>query len=79
VHRLRAALGLPATTLRRLGDVLLLDVAGWDVDLLRLDLDQPLAGNLCQVQFPYDDLFVERRQVIEGQVAEARARRQPSE
>lgn len=74
VHRLRAALGLSPTTLRRLGDVLLLDVAGWDVDLLRLDVDQPLAGNLCQVQFPYDDLFVERRQIIEGRVAAARRR-----
>jgi hypothetical protein len=74
VHRLRAALGLPPRTLRRLGDVLLLDVAGWDVDLFRLDVDQPLAGNLCHVQFPYDELFVERRQIIE-----ARARRRFSE
>ena len=73
VHRLRTALGLSATTLRRLGDVLLLDVTGWDVDLFRLDddPDQPVAGNLCHVQFPYDELFIERRQVVE-------ARRRPS-
>jgi DNA-binding SARP family transcriptional activator len=78
VHRLRASLGLPASTLRRVGDVLLLDVSGWDVDLFRLDPDEPVAGNLCHVQFPYDDLFVERREVIEGQLADARARRRPS-
>jgi hypothetical protein len=35
VHRLRTALELAPGTLRRVGDVLLLDPAGWDVDLLR--------------------------------------------
>jgi hypothetical protein len=77
VHRLRAALDLAPGTLRRVGDVLLLDPAGWDVDLLRFracpaEAVGGLAGNLCQVQFPYDDLLVEHRHRLDAQIASAR-------
>lgn len=36
VHRLRSALDLPPEALRRVGDVLLLDPRGWDVDLFEV-------------------------------------------
>jgi hypothetical protein len=78
VHRLRTALGLAPGTLRRIGDVLLLDPTGWDVDLFRLRAgpdaalaDEP-GGNLCHVQFPYDDFLVEQRHVLDAQIASAR-------
>ena len=67
VHRLRTTLRLPPGRLRRVGDVLLLDPAGWDVDLFRLrrgEVAGPVAGNLCHVQFPYDDLLVEHRHLL---------------
>jgi DNA-binding SARP family transcriptional activator len=77
VHRLRTALGLAPGTLRRVGDVLLLDPAGWDVDLLRFraapaEVVAEVTGNLCHVQFPYDDLLVEQRHVLDAQIASAR-------
>jgi len=77
VHRLRSALDLDAGALRRVGDVLLLDPAGWDVDLLRFrtapaDAIGEVTGNLCHVQFPYDDLLVEQRHVLDAQIASAR-------
>lgn len=78
VHRLRNALGTGTGTLRRIGDVLLLVPDGWDVDLfhyrqaLRERSDQQLdalrrkvSGNLCHVQFPYDDYFVEHRRALD--------------
>jgi hypothetical protein len=82
VHRLRTALGLAPEHLRRVGDVLVLDVDGWDVDLFRFrrdlaadDLDRRraalglLRGNLCDVQFPYDDHFGEHRRAIAAEAA----------
>jgi DNA-binding SARP family transcriptional activator len=79
VHRLRTALDLDPGTLRRVGDVLLLDPAGWDVDLFRFratpaDVVDQLGGNLCHVQFPYDDLLVEQRHLLDAQIASARRR-----
>jgi hypothetical protein len=86
VHRLRAALGLDPSGLRRTGDILVLDVEGWDVDLLRLrrtlrdpgvDDDRRRAalgeirGNLCDVQFPYDDHFCDHRRVVAAEAARA--------
>jgi hypothetical protein len=77
VHRLRTALGLAPHSLRRVGDELVLDTDGWDVDLFRLrrglaedDIDRQqaalhlLRGNLCDVQFPYDDHFGEHRRAV---------------
>jgi hypothetical protein len=77
VHRLRTALALDPGTLRRVGDVLLLDPAGWDVDLFRFratpgEVVDQVSGNLCHVQFPYDDLLVEQRRVLDAQIASAR-------
>jgi len=82
VHRLRTALGLAPHGLRRVGDVLVLDVEGWDVDLFRFRRDltdddverQQLAlhllrGNLCDVQFPYDDHFGEHRRAVAAEAA----------
>jgi hypothetical protein len=79
VHRLRTALDLTPGTLRRVGDVLLLDPAGWDVDLFRFraapdDALGAVAGNLCHVQFPYDDFLVEQRHVLDARIASARRR-----
>jgi DNA-binding SARP family transcriptional activator len=77
VHRLRTALRLDAGTLRRVGDVLLLDPAGWDVDLFRFraapgEVIEQVSGNLCHVQFPYDELLVAQRHVLDAQIASAR-------
>jgi hypothetical protein len=82
VHRLRGGLGLDAQQLRRTGDVLLLDTTGWTVDLLALrralgsddasstlDALRAARGNLCQVQFPYDDLFADHRRALAATVA----------
>jgi hypothetical protein len=75
VHRLRRLLGRAEPALTRTGDVLLVDPAPLDVDLLRLRRElgaaRPRAavlaavrGNLCHVQFPYDDLFIDQRRVL---------------
>ena len=72
VHRLRRLLAPSGGALQRTADVLLLDPAGLDVDLFRLrrelEVDKADAGvvaavrgNLCHVQFPYDDLFIDHR------------------
>jgi hypothetical protein len=79
VHRLRTALDLAPGALRRVGDVLLLDPAGWDVDLFRFraapdDTVGAVTGNLCHVQFPYDDFLVEQRHGLDAQIASARRR-----
>lgn len=79
VHRLRRSLGEAGPAVRRTGDLLALDTAGWDVDLLHVRrtllaatasdagtdgvLDE-IEGNLCHVQFPYDENLVEERQVL---------------
>lgn len=72
VHRLRTSLGLADGELRRTGDVLVLSTSDLRCDLFAarealrddaLDAGPWLActGNLCNVQFPYDDLFVDER------------------
>jgi len=84
VHRLRTALDLHPAVLRRTGDVLLLTPTGWDVDLFRyrralhgpaedrIAAVEAMTGNLCHVQFPYDDHLIEQRRVIEAEVAAVR-------
>lgn len=81
VHRLRTALGPGGAALRRVGDRLALAPDGWDVDLWRyrslaaddargrLALLRGMTGNLCHVQFPYDDHFVEARHAFAAEAA----------
>lgn len=77
LHRLRRTLALDSATLRRTGDLLTLDPAGWDVDLFRLRAlraDTPahersavlgaVTGTLCEVQFPGDDRLVDHRRAV---------------
>jgi DNA-binding SARP family transcriptional activator len=78
VHRLRSQLRLSDDGLRRVGDLLVLDPTGWDVDLLRFrarpsDVSAQLAitGNLCHVQFPYDDFLIEERRSLAAEAARA--------
>jgi hypothetical protein len=78
VHRLRRALDPERSTLNRHGDVLALEPGSLDVDLFHLRAATAddaaaaagavvaLRGNLCQAEFPYDDLFVEGRAVVEN-------------
>jgi hypothetical protein len=78
VHRLRNQLQLADDGLRRVGDLLLLAPDAWDVDLLRLrarpsDVATLLAitGNLCHLQFPYDDFLIEERRAVATEAARA--------
>ncbi len=74
VYRLRTALGSTDHGLRRSRDLLGFDATGCDVDLLTYrhawrsgaDADRVAAllaptGNLCQVQFPYDEFLIDAR------------------
>lgn len=81
VHRLRSAVA-HGEAVSRTGDVLALHPDGWDVDLLALrsalrDDDAPalaavlgaVTGNLCHVQFPYDDDLAGWRRTLAAEVA----------
>jgi hypothetical protein len=77
VHRLRRALDPERSRLDRRGEVLVLDTDGLDVDLFRLRdatvgdgsavaVVAGVRGNLCQVEFPYDDPFADARIALES-------------
>jgi hypothetical protein len=79
VHRLRGVIGEREATLRRTGDVLQLEIHALEVDLLayrkglRGDPRAQAAavtgvrGNLCHVQFPYDEALVQERHELASQ------------
>jgi hypothetical protein len=84
LHRLRRQHPAVGTLLSRTGDVVLLDSRHCVIDLTRFDTPSPGAetviealgavrGNLCQVQFPYDEHLVEaRHQVVARWTRQAR-------
>ena len=73
VHRLRKSLDLEATGVRRSGDLLVLDLDGIEVDLVRFRsamMGSPaeqavelgaVRGAFCEAQFPYEERLIEAR------------------
>ncbi len=83
IHRLRSALDLPPAALRRTAGVLVLDPTGWSIDLFevraatragagdrdRLEAVRRIRGNLCHIQFPYDDHLAVHRRALATELA----------
>ncbi len=90
VYRLRQTLELDVRALQRSGDVLILDPAAWDVDIVHFHADiraggdrsvaalRLVRGNLCHVQFPYDEHFLDERRAVAAEAARAIGKLDPS-